>query len=148
MNVRRPRAGGSASRHRRVPPERRPAVAGEEERHPTRTPMFRFSISNTAEVDINAGELETANVGRDDDFAERLRRTDDYRDDETVFRAENRNPETVEEAVAFVQGLFFPRTRPGVAGRRRRRAGSDRRTRQPGHQAAVLSRSTPGEALV
>lgn len=69
--------------------------------------MFRFSIDNTVDVDINDDQLATANVGRDDDFAERLRRTNDYRDDETVFRAENADPETLEEAVAFVQGLFF-----------------------------------------
>ncbi len=75
--------------------------------HPTPDAMFRFSISNTREVDVNAGELETANVGRDDSFAERLRMTGDYRDDETVFRAENANPQTLDEAVAYVQGLFF-----------------------------------------
>lgn len=69
--------------------------------------MFRFSMDNTAEVDINADQLATANIGRDDDFAERLRMTDDYRDDETVFRAENADPETLDEAVAYVQGLFF-----------------------------------------
>ncbi len=69
--------------------------------------MFRFTISNDVEVDVNAGELETANIGRDDSFAERLRMTDSYRDDETVFRAENENPETLEEAVAYVQGIFF-----------------------------------------
>lgn len=69
--------------------------------------MFRFSIDNTTEVDVNQGELATASIGRDDHFAERLRMTDDYRDDETVFRAENENPETLEEAVAFVQGIFF-----------------------------------------
>ena len=69
--------------------------------------MFRFSIDNTVDVDINRDQLATAGIGRDDDFAERLRMTGDYRDNETVFRAENENPETVEEAVAFVQGLFF-----------------------------------------
>lgn len=69
--------------------------------------MFRFSIDNTVAVDVNDGELVTASIGIDNDFAERLRMTDDYRDDETVFRAENENPETLEEAVAFVQGIFF-----------------------------------------
>lgn len=68
--------------------------------------MFRFSINNTVEVDVNEAQLVTANIGRDDDFAERLRRTDDYRHHETVFRAENEDPQTLEEAVAYVQGIF------------------------------------------
>ncbi len=75
--------------------------------HSTRIRMFRFSIDNTVEVDTNDAQLATANIGRDDSFAERLRMTDDYRDNETVFRAENENPHTLEEAVAYVQGIFF-----------------------------------------
>ena len=73
--------------------------------------MFRFTMDNTVEVDISGAELTTAGIGRDDVFADALRETNDLPDNETVFTCE-RQVEDLDEAVEFVQGIFFhPPTR-------------------------------------
>lgn len=68
--------------------------------------MFRFTMDNT--VEVNAGEEQLAHAGitRDDDFAGRLAETDDVTGNETVFMAE-RDVDSLDEAVAYVQGVFF-----------------------------------------
>lgn len=68
--------------------------------------MFRFTMDNTVEVNASEEQLAHAGIARDDDFAGRLRETDDVTDDETVFLAE-RDVDALDEAVAFVQGVFF-----------------------------------------
>jgi len=73
--------------------------------------MFRFTMDNETEVDLSGAELTTAGIGRDDVFADALRDTDDLPDNETVFLCE-RDVKDLDEAVEFVQGVFFhPPTR-------------------------------------
>lgn len=68
--------------------------------------MFRFSIDNTGEVNVDEKTLASHAITPDDDFAGRLRETDDITDDETVFMAE-RAVETPEDAAEYVNGLFY-----------------------------------------
>lgn len=73
--------------------------------------MFRFTMDNTVEVDLSGAELTTAGMGRDDVFADALRETNDLPENETVFQCE-RQVDDLDEAVEFVQGVFFhPPTR-------------------------------------
>lgn len=78
--------------------------------------MFRFTMDNETEVDLSGAELTTAGIGRDDVFADALRDTDDLPDNETVFMCE-RDVDDLDEAVEFVQGIFFhPPTRVWLNG--------------------------------
>ena len=69
--------------------------------------MFRFSMENNVQLDTNPRQLATANITPDEDFAERLKDTDEYRRDEQYYRAENESPASLGEAIEFVQGIFF-----------------------------------------
>ena len=69
--------------------------------------MFRFSMEKGIRFDTNSGQLVTANIAPDEDWGERLKGTGEYKEDESYFRAENMQPKSVEQAVEFVQGIFF-----------------------------------------
>lgn len=69
--------------------------------------MFRFSVDTSSAERVNEKQLASHDVGRDDDWAQGLRDTDEYHDSEAYFRAETQTPKSIEEAVTFVQGLFF-----------------------------------------
>ena len=69
--------------------------------------MFRFSVDRESAERVNEKQLASNGVGRDDDWEEGLRDTDDFRSEEAYFRADTTTPNSVEEAVSYVQGLFF-----------------------------------------
>lgn len=69
--------------------------------------MFRFSIDQSSAERANEKQLASHNVGPDEDWAEGLRDTEGIRESEAYFRAETQTPKSIEEAVRFVQGLFF-----------------------------------------
>lgn len=69
--------------------------------------MFSFSIAREAAGNVRKDQLATHDIGESRDLLERLRETDEYRDDEVYFRAENAKPRNVREAIQFVQGIFF-----------------------------------------
>lgn len=69
--------------------------------------MFRFSIDRASAERANKEQLASHDVGPDEDWEEGLRDTGDYRDEEAYFRADTTTPSSVEEAVSYVQGLFF-----------------------------------------
>lgn len=69
--------------------------------------MFRFSVDRESANRANEKQLASHDVGRDDDWEEGLRDTGDHRSTEAYFRADTTTPNSVEEAVSFVQGLFF-----------------------------------------
>ncbi len=69
--------------------------------------MFRFSMEKGVQYDTNERQLYTADIASDEDWGERLKGTGEYREEETYYRAENMQPNSVEQAVQFVQGIFF-----------------------------------------
>lgn len=69
--------------------------------------MFRFSVDRKSAERVNEKKLASNGVGRDDDWEEGLRDTGDYRSSEACFRADTARPKSVEEAISYVQGLFF-----------------------------------------
>lgn len=69
--------------------------------------MFRFSVDRKSAERVNQKQLASHAVGRDDDWEEGLRDTGDYRNAEAYFRADTTSPDSVEEAISYVQGLFF-----------------------------------------
>lgn len=69
--------------------------------------MFRFSVDRESAERANEKQLASNDVGRDDDWEEGLRDTGDYRKSEVYFRADTVTPGSPEEAVTYVQGLFF-----------------------------------------
>lgn len=69
--------------------------------------MFRFSVESASAERANKKQLASNNVGPDEDWEEGLRDTDDHVEGESYFRAETVNPSSLEEAISFVQGLFF-----------------------------------------
>ncbi|HET6567705.1 MAG TPA: hypothetical protein VFG50_07060 [Rhodothermales bacterium] len=69
--------------------------------------MFRFSMDKGVPLDTNQDQLVTAQITPDPDWADRLMNTGEYREDERYFRAENSSPDSVGEAVEFVQGIMF-----------------------------------------
>lgn len=69
--------------------------------------MFRFSIDRASAERANKKQLASHDVGPDEDWEEGLRDTGDYRGEEAYFRADTTTPSSVEEAVSYVQGLFF-----------------------------------------
>ena len=74
--------------------------------------MFQFSIEKTVRPGASTGSPASHAITEDPDWAERLKNTGEYRENERYFRAENENPDSVEKAVEFVQGIFFhPPTR-------------------------------------
>lgn len=68
--------------------------------------MFRFSMDPESAKLANEKQLISHGVGRDDDWPESMEGTGEYRDDETYFRADQTTPESLEDAVSFVQGIF------------------------------------------
>lgn len=69
--------------------------------------MFRFSVDKESAERANKKQLASNDVGPDEDWEEGLRDTDDYRDSERYFRADTVTPKSVEEAISYVQGVFF-----------------------------------------
>ena len=69
--------------------------------------MFRFSMAENAELDVNKSQLDTANIVEEPRYADVLRDTGEYRDGERYFRSENESPASVEAAVDYVRGIFF-----------------------------------------
>ena len=69
--------------------------------------MYRFSIQDDVELATTAEQLAAAGITEDAGFAETLRGTDAYADDERYFRVENRTPSSVAEAAEYVQGVLF-----------------------------------------
>lgn len=69
--------------------------------------MFRFSVDRESAQRVNEKQLASNGVGRDDDWEEGLRDTGEYRKSEAYFRADTTTPDSVEEAISYVQGLFF-----------------------------------------
>ena len=69
--------------------------------------MFRFSMDANTPLDVNKSQLDTANIVEEPRYAETLRETDEYREGERYFRAENETPASVEAAVDYVRGIFF-----------------------------------------
>lgn len=69
--------------------------------------MFRFSVDNESAERVNKKQLASNNIGPDEDWEQGLRDTDDYEAGESCFRAETANPSSLEDAISFVQGLFF-----------------------------------------
>lgn len=68
--------------------------------------MFHFSFEQDAPLTADEDQQATANVTEVRDWAERLKQSGEYSADERYFRAENEDPDTVEEAVDFVRGIF------------------------------------------
>lgn len=62
--------------------------------------MFRFSIDADATRAASTDQLATHNIQEDEETARA------EGGDERYYRAENASPESVEEAVVFVQGVF------------------------------------------
>ncbi len=69
--------------------------------------MFRFSVDNDTAKRVDKKQLASNNVAPDEDWERGLRDTDDHVEGESYFRAETANPSSLEEAISFVQGLFF-----------------------------------------
>lgn len=69
--------------------------------------MFRFSVDKESAERANKKQLASNNVGPDEDWEQGLRGTDEFEPDERYFRADAVSPSSVEEAISFVQGLFF-----------------------------------------
>lgn len=69
--------------------------------------MFRFSVDKDSAKRVNKKQLASNNVGPDEDWEQGLRDTDAYDANERYFRADTASPASVEDAVSFVQGLFF-----------------------------------------
>ena len=69
--------------------------------------MFSFSMDKSVPLDVTPGELAQQNIGESRDLVERLRATDQYRADERYYRAENASPASLQEAISYVQGIFF-----------------------------------------
>lgn len=69
--------------------------------------MFRFSIDKDSAERASEKQLISNDVGRDEDWEEGLRDTGEFDPAERCFRADTATPSSVDEAVSFVQGLFF-----------------------------------------
>lgn len=67
--------------------------------------MFRFSM-DAEPLAVNKDQLATAGITEDEEWEERLKEQDDYREGERYYRSDQERPGTLEEAVAFVQGVF------------------------------------------
>lgn len=67
--------------------------------------MFRFAMHREDVTAVTEKQLISHNISVDEDLVEIL--GDEARDDERYFRAENVDPASPEEAVAFVKGIFF-----------------------------------------
>ena len=67
--------------------------------------MFRFSIAQDTPIVADADQLATAGITPDEDFQQRLERTDEARH-EIVYRAENADPNSFAEAIEYVQGVM------------------------------------------
>lgn len=69
--------------------------------------MFRFSVDKDSAKRANKKQLASNDVGPDEDWEQGLRDTDAHNENESYFRAETASPASVEDAISFVQGLFF-----------------------------------------
>lgn len=69
--------------------------------------MFQFAIEKNVTLGVSSSSLASHAITEDPDWADRLRNTGEYREDERYFRVENENPHSPEEAVEFVQGILF-----------------------------------------
>ena len=69
--------------------------------------MFRFSVDKDSAKRVNKKQLASNDVGPDEDWEQGLHDTDAYNENESYFRAETASPASVEDAISFVQGLFF-----------------------------------------
>lgn len=69
--------------------------------------MFSFSMDKNVPLDTGRGQLAHHGIGEDHDLARRLRDRGELRDDRLYYRAENENPRTIQEAVEYVQKIFF-----------------------------------------
>lgn len=79
--------------------------------------MFRFSIEKNTQVNASANQLMSQGISEDRDFAERLPAAGEYEEGETYYRADYETPRNVQEAVDYVQGIFFhPPRRVWISG--------------------------------
>jgi hypothetical protein len=69
--------------------------------------MFSFSMDKNVRFDVRGKQLAQQAIGEDRELEQFLRDNGGYRDDELYFRAENAQPKTLQDAIAFVQGIFF-----------------------------------------
>lgn len=69
--------------------------------------MFRFSVDKDSAERADKKQLASHEIGPDEDWEQGLRDTNAYREDERYFRADGTTPASVNDAVSFVQGLFF-----------------------------------------
>lgn len=69
--------------------------------------MFRFSVDNESAKHVNKKQLASNDVGPDDDWEQGLRDNDEHVEGESYFRADGVTPSSLEEAISYVQGLFF-----------------------------------------
>lgn len=70
--------------------------------------MFSFSIKKDDATDVRKTTFVSHGITEDSrHLKEQLRNTGAYRDDELYYRAENADPDSLAEAVEFVQGIFY-----------------------------------------
>ena len=69
--------------------------------------MYRFSFDKNVSLPAGARQLADAGITEDESFASELQDTGAYRENERYFRVENRSPDTLEEAIEYVQGILF-----------------------------------------
>lgn len=69
--------------------------------------MFRFAYDKDTPVAANAKELATAGITEDRDWGERLDERDETLANERYYRVENETPDSVAEAVSYVQGIMM-----------------------------------------
>lgn len=69
--------------------------------------MYRFSFDKNTPIGASAKQLTDAGITEDESFASELRDTGEHREDERYFRVENESPDSLEEAIEYVQGVML-----------------------------------------
>ncbi len=73
--------------------------------------MYRFTMETDVMKDTNERQLATAGITRDENFAQRLRDTGTFDEDETIDRLENEAPGSTEGAVEYAHIFIHAPTR-------------------------------------